>query len=112
MASRYAGKQILTNSEEQYKEYMRERGVKFIRQYASPEIRFPTYEELRTLETVGHIWKTGDRFYKLADKYYGDVELWWLIPWFNQILSESSLSLGDIVEIPLPLSAVLRIARF
>jgi hypothetical protein len=110
--SRYAGKITLVNSEEQYKEYLRKRGLKFIKQYSSPKIRFPNYEEVRDLEIVGHVWKLGDRFYKLSDKYYKDVELWWIFPWFNQISSESALSLGDVLSVPLPLSKVLRIARF
>jgi hypothetical protein len=54
----------------------------------------------------------GDRFYKLSHKYYGDVELWWVIPWFNQIATEIDVSLGDILEIPFPLETVLRIAKF
>lgn len=111
MPSRYAGKNILINTEEQYKEYMRQRGVRYIRQFASPNIRFPTLEELEEIETIGHIWKLGDRFYKLADHYYNDVGLWWIIPWFNQKPTEFHFVLGDIVEVPFPLTTVLRIAR-
>ena len=35
------------------------------------------------------MWKLGDRFYKLADQYYGDPTLWWIIAWYNRMPTES-----------------------
>ena len=56
-------------------------------------------------------WGVGFRFYKLADKYYGDTSLWWIIPWFNQKPLESDFEAGDPVLIPLPLERVLSFFR-
>jgi len=56
-------------------------------------------------------WGVGFRFYKLADKYYGDPSLWWIIPWFNQKPLESDFEAGDPVMIPLPLESVLGFFR-
>ena len=30
------------------------------------------------------MWGPGDRFYKLADHYYGDARYWWIINYFNK----------------------------
>ena len=60
------------------------------------------------LELVGHTWSLGDRFYKLAYKYYGDSTLWWVIAWYNQTPTEAQVEIGDTLQIPLPLDKILR----
>ena len=41
-----------------------------LRQYESANFRYPTAQEMRELRIVNHIWKSGDKFYKLAHEYY------------------------------------------
>ncbi len=78
-----------------------------IKQYDTPVFRHPTIEEIKTLNVVSHIWKTGDRYFKLADQYYDDPEMWWVIALYNQKPTEFQLKLGDIVFVPTPLESVL-----
>ena len=54
-----------------------------------------------------HVWKTGDRYYKLSKQYYGDPTYWWLIAWYNQKPTEADIDLGDIIYIPLPFEKIL-----
>jgi len=63
--------------------------------------------EIQTLSQVRHIWSTGDRFYKLAAKHYGNPEYWWVIAHYNQRPTEANMSLGDMIRIPLPLEKIL-----
>ena len=86
---------------------MKNRGVKYITQYATP--KYITMEEsLREfVNTELVIWQIGDKFWKLADKYYGDSSFWWVIAWYNATPVEADLSLGDMIEIPISLNAVL-----
>ena len=56
---------------------------------------------------MDHIWKEGDRFFKLAHQYYGDSTMWWVIAWFNRTPTEAHVSLGDTIYIPRPLDLVL-----
>ena len=56
-----------------------------------------------------HVWKAGDCYYKLANQYYGDAQYWWVIALFNQKPTEADVDLGDLIEIPLPLEAILRV---
>ena len=65
-----------------YKFLMEKRGVKAIEQYPTPVIRNPTAAERSMLNVTQHIWSYGDRYYKLADQYYNDPKLWWVIAWY------------------------------
>ena len=72
-------------------------------------IEYPTVTQISSLTRVKHIWRVGDRYYKLAIDNYGSAEYWWVIAFFNQKPTEADLKVGDVVEIPLPLERILGI---
>ena len=109
MASRYDNRLVARNEDELYESLFSARNVKFIRQYRTGVMRHPSVRDVLDLERIGHIWKVGDRFYKLAQKHYGDPTLWWVIAWFNQAPTESHLEIGASVQIPAPIDKVLGI---
>ena len=111
MTRRYDSKQVLENSEDTYEEVFENRGVPYVRQYGSPNMTHLTVDQIRELQRLGHVWKTGDRFYKLAYKYYGEAKYWWVIAWFNKKPTESHLETGDVIKIPLPLHTVMQYLR-
>ena len=111
MANRYGGVKEALNKEEMYGEHFEKRGVNHIIQYKTFNMRHPTAAQIANLTMVGHTWSLGDRYYKLAHKYYGDSRWWWIIAWFNQKPTESHCSLGQIINIPLPLDKILAILR-
>ena len=51
-------------------------------------------------QIVEHIWSHGDKLYKLAHKYFGDRNLFWIIGLFNNKPTDSHYLYGDIVYIP------------
>jgi nucleoid-associated protein YgaU len=89
--------------------YYRElrRGRRRIIHYDVLEMKNPTMQERVNLKTTTHIWKYGDRLYKLADQYYGDPEYWWVIAWYNMTPTEVALKTGQVIRIPLSLTAAL-----
>ena len=105
--SRYLGRPTFFNNEDFYENTFEERGIRGVKQYTTPVLRHPTDEQIASLETIPHIWKTGDRFFKLAYDHYGDSTKWWIIAWFNLKPTESNLNYGDILYIPYPLDRVL-----
>jgi len=107
MATRYSGRKITRNKNKLYKKFFEDRNVNFIRQFRSPELAYPTPEQLRQLTIINHIWTTGDRYYKLAFDYYGNAKYWWVIAWFNKKPTEGHLKLGDLILIPTPLDKIL-----
>lgn len=50
----------------------------------------------------------GDRYDILADQYYGDPSLWWIIPIANNIKQDSYYPpLGSQIRIPTNISSIL-----
>ena len=107
MVSRYDSRNIFSNAAEEYESLFEKRNIKVISQYTTPNMRHPTVKEISNLNIVNHAWREGDRFWKLAGKYYNQPNLWWVIAWFNRMPTEAQVKLGDIVAIPLPLSKIL-----
>lgn len=50
--------------------------------------------------TIEHVWSHGDKLYKLAHKYFGDGDLFWIIGLFNNKPTDSHFRYGDYVYIP------------
>lgn len=107
MASRYDNRKVRKNSSERYKSQFKKRGVKFIRQYKTANVTYPTPAEQASLDSTRIIWGSGSRFYKLSSEYYGDPTYWWLIAWFNRTPTEAHVQVGDVIEVPLPFEAVM-----
>ena len=107
MPSRYPRKAIVNNDNEYYAPLRR--GNSVIRHFETPILNNPSAAQRYSLQTSPHIWKYGDRFYKLADQYYGDVRYWWVIAWYNSVPTESNISNGDMIEIPINIQQTLRV---
>mgnify|MGYP003126849190 CR=1 FL=1 len=107
MSNRYDDRKIFKNSNPLYKKVLKERGVTYIRHFNTPQTSHPTISQIQELNNVQHIWKTGDRFYKLAAQYYSAPQYWWLIAQYNKRPTEAHLQPGDVLYIPLPLQTVL-----
>jgi nucleoid-associated protein YgaU len=107
MINRYKNRNIVINDFEIYEQIFKEKKLKYIRQYVTPNFTYPNSQQYANLNVVEHVWKEGDRYYKLAEQYYGDAKSWWIIAKFNQKPTEAHIVIGDIIYIPLPLDLVL-----
>ena len=107
MADRYTDRFIFRNSSTSYRSVFEQRAVKGIDQFATGRFSYPTPEQIKNLKISKHIWKTGDHYYKLADRFYGDTSYWWAIAFFNLKPTEADLQYGDVVYIPFPLERLL-----
>lgn len=111
MISRYTGRVIAQNNYEIYKDIINKRNLNFINHYPTPEYTFPKYADLKDVTMNQHIWTVGDRFYKLAYKFYGDSRDWWIIAKFNNTPTESHIKIGEVIYIPTPLERILNIMK-
>jgi len=107
MFDRFKDRKIYLNDSNNYKKLFEERNVKFINQYGTSKFVYPTPEDMYKFTILKHTWSVGDRFYKLAHKYYGDSRNWWVIAQFNNTPTESHVVVGQVLNIPTPLSKVL-----
>ena len=104
---RYDDRRTVINNTPIYRNYLKKRNLKQILHYSSPFLLYPTDKELESLTTINHVWKYGDRYYKLSHKYYGDTQFWWVIAGFNQKPTENHVELGEMIYIPQPLEDIL-----
>ena len=105
--SRYNKRVIARNGRPEYKEQLSNRNLKYIDHFTTAKHKYPSAELLGRLQIDKEYWGVGMRFYKLANKYYGDPSLWWIIPWFNKVPLESDYRAGELIMIPRPLETIL-----
>lgn len=108
--SRYSRYRILNNSSEYYRFLRKERNnLKNIQQYETPILYNPGIADRIRVQTTTHVWVTGDRFYTLANQYYGDPTYWWVIAWYNGLPTEADVLPNDLISIPLDLEEILKV---
>lgn len=94
-------------SNEMYSNYLEERGVREITFIPFTKFKQLSASEKRQILEVSHIWKSGDRYYKLSVEHYGNPNYWWIIAYYNNKPTEASISIGDTIKIPKPLNVLL-----
>ena len=104
---RYKRTRKFRNNLEYYDFLTKKRDIRIANHYATPILKNPSVAERTRIITDKHIWSLGDRYYKLADKYYGDPTYWWVIAWYNSAPTEVDLEFGDLLEIPININTVL-----
>jgi len=108
MTRRNSGRKKLLNTLSIYAEQGSRRGLKNgIPHLSSPQIKTLTNEELASLDVLKFTWKSGDKLYKYAHKYYNDPTLWWVIGLFNLKPTDLHFKPGDTILVPSPLEKVL-----
>jgi nucleoid-associated protein YgaU len=106
-AKRFTRRFTFVNKNKSYEHVFYRKGVRQVEQMSTPRIVSLTPEQRRTIGGVSHVWKTGDRYYKLAEQYYGRPHYWWAIALYNNKPTEGHVKLGDTIVIPLPLEKYL-----
>jgi nucleoid-associated protein YgaU len=104
---RYHNQNVITTKTNSYKRLLKKRGLKSITHYDTPRFHHPTVNEIKNFQTTTHIWKTGDRYYKLAHEFYNDSTKWWVIALYNKRPTEFHVNEGDVIYIPHPLDSAL-----
>ena len=73
---------------------------------SDPFLFYPPEDIRSKLNYKEHYWSAGDKYFKLAYKYYGSRSDWWVIARFNGKPTDADLSIGDRLVIPFPLDIV------
>jgi len=107
--ARYTDEPIIVNSSEYYAPLRKSRGLKAIVQYATPALYNPTVAERAGVPTTKHVWKYGDRLYKLAYQHYNDQRFWWVIAHYNGYPTEAHIPTGATLWIPLSIEKALSV---
>lgn len=107
MPSRYDRVNIIENRADLYKNFFTDRNVNFISQYETQILYYPTQEQINQLELSEHVWAQHDKFWRLAETYYGDPKYWWIISFFNKKPTEAEVNIGDVIYVPSPLDRIV-----
>tara|TARA_R110002153_G_scaffold39335_3_gene113380 strand:+ start:3398 stop:3730 length:333 start_codon:yes stop_codon:yes gene_type:complete len=107
--SRYNSRRKAINKNEKWEKTLEERGVKQIEQYVTPRFKNPTEKQLARIITKEYMWKTNDRYWRIAARELGDASLWWVIAKLNNKPTEAMLDAGDIIKIPLDIGIALEV---
>lgn len=109
--SRYFNRLRAINNHEQYDKVFKDRGIKRIEQYRTPEF-FPTEQSiLDQIECQTHVWTMGDSLWRISTVYYGDPNHWWVIAAFNRKPTESHILIGEKIKIPNSLAEALQVVQ-
>jgi len=92
---------IYKDKKELYKQIKLKRNLDGVFLYPASYFRQLTEEELDFIDYDVHVWKSGDRFYKLASQYYQSPNNWWIIATFNNKPTEHHVKAGEKILIPL-----------
>jgi len=104
---RHGTENLIENTEELYEEFLEQRGLSKITHYRTPRWPPLTASVRGQFVRQKHIWKLGDKYYKLANQYYGNPKLWWIIAWYNEKPTEGHVQLGMTIYIPTPVERVV-----
>ena len=97
---KYAGRELIENEEDSYKELLDEREVDFIEHYET--FFFKRRHLMSKYSSYSHVWKRGDKLYKLAYNYYGSLKFWWIIALWNRKPTDAHYKVGDVIQVPFP----------
>tara|TARA_Y100001937_G_C6972032_1_gene263737 strand:- start:142 stop:483 length:342 start_codon:yes stop_codon:yes gene_type:complete len=110
--NRYRDNSITINTDSQYKELFKERGISKALLISFRKFKKLRYKDLNGITIENYRWKSSDRFYKLSEEYYGDSVYWWIIALFNNTPLESDVKVGQNILIPTPLERVIEILEY
>ncbi len=100
MTKRYRLREEIENKKEIYQRRIEKKGAKHLTHYAAPRFTVLSDSLIAKIEVQMVTWGLSSRFYKLADKFYGDPNLWWVIAFFNRKPTDFHAKLGETIFIP------------
>ncbi len=104
---RYKKFKLRQNDLRFYSKQLKARGKKNIVQIQPRPLGVIPEDVKRQLTILETVWTTDTKLYKLADQYYGDQDLWWVIGYYNNKPIDASWNVGEKVLIPTPVSLIL-----
>lgn len=97
--SRYKDRQTLTDIDYRKQKKLKQRKETLSYFETSSKKIDTDYENFSFLD---YTWKNGDKLYKLAQRFYDDPMLWWIIAEVNNKPTDFHFSPGETIRIPNP----------
>jgi len=94
----FPNQEIMLLDFDSYYEILESKGIKIISMRRTQTFEKMSGKQVDVLEE--HIWSYGDSLAKLAQKYYGGYDYWWVIAFVNKKPTDSHYKIGDSLYIP------------
>jgi len=117
--SRYRDTDIILNGDSDFKQVFKKRfarenlnevqRIETLKHLETPELNYPNLAQFLNISTSEYMWGPGDRFYKVAHKFYGDSGYWWVIAFFNKKPTDHHVKPGELIKVPTQLTEILNI---
>lgn len=104
---RYKNYELIDNDSSFYSKQRKARSKNKITQYRLRTLGSLPDSIRNQLIITEIVWKVDTKLYKLADGFYGDPDLWWLIGYYNNKPTDANWAVGDKVLIPTPPRIIL-----
>ena len=101
---------IITSDSLQRESVHDRRFVDEVKIFSRQDLKEPSEEQLKQLTHIQRTVTMGDKMYKFSHEYYGSVDYWWVIAWYNRKPTDAHFYLGDDIFIPFPLERAISIA--
>ena len=107
--SRYKRRKIVFNDVYKEEEIFDNRGVEKIDQFTTPKFKNPPEDQVDSIDYFLYNFKQGDRFFKLAQRFFNDPNLWYLIATFNRKPTEAHVKPGEKIKIPTNIAQAIEV---
>lgn len=99
---------IIENSEDVYKEFLKKTGFPKVDHLGLVIFGDPLSRSFTDDMTFSrHTFAYGDSLSKISFKHYGDTRYWWVIAWMNAKPLDAFCKIGDVLLVPKPLEEAL-----
>jgi len=90
----------LSKLDDKYDYLFENRDVKIVYMTAMNHMNAMTDAERSAVGTRQYSWRTSDRYWQVAERFYGDARLWFVIAYYNKAPTEFHLSNGQDILVP------------
>ena len=80
-----------------------------INQFTTPKFKNPPEELVDNIDFFLYNFKQGDRFFKLAQRFFNDANLWYLIALLNRKPTEAHVKPGEKIKIPTNIAQAIEV---
>jgi|TARA_R110002124_G_scaffold185931_4_gene353462 nucleoid-associated protein YgaU len=107
--SRYSPSDLsaLSSNDERYDYLFENRDAKIVYMLAMAQMSALSDKDRKSLNTRRYTWRSGDQYWKVAQKFYGDERLWFIIAYFNKAPTDFHMQAGRDILVPVSPQLVL-----
>ena len=88
----------ISNDSEMYDDFFEQRGVAKIKHNLLKNLNLNFNQE--DYSYTAYTWRKGDTMIRLANRYYGNFNFWYIIGYFNKKPVDSMYEIGETIKIP------------